>query len=141
MSTTMTEDERQQFLSGLHVGIISIPRAGKGPLTVPIWYDYTPGGDVWMITGEASMKGRLIARSNRVSLCAQTEAAPYKYVSVEGPVTIDAVGEDDLLHMATRYLGEQGGKAYAAGSSNEGSIKVRLSPEQWLSVDYSKAAG
>lgn len=138
MSTTMTVEEREQFLAGLHVGIISIPRNDKGPLTVPIWYDYTPGGDVWMITGKSSIKGKLVAKSKRISLCAQSEAPPYKYVSVEGPVTFREIGDGDLLHMAIRYLGEKGGKEYAAGSTGEDSIIVSIAPEQWLTVDYSK---
>lgn len=45
MYLTMTRAEREQFPSALHVGVISIPRDGCGPLTVPIWYDYRPGGD------------------------------------------------------------------------------------------------
>ena len=138
MSTAMTVKEREQFLSDVHVGIVSISRNEKGPLTVPIWYDYTPGGDVWMITGKNSIKGRLVANSERISLCAQSEAPPYKYVSVEGPVAFRKCSATDLLHMAIRYLGEKGGKAYAEGSAGEDSFIVSITPEQWLTVDYSK---
>ena len=45
--TRMTEQEREAFLADLHVGVISIPRPDGPPLTVPIWYDYEPGGDIW----------------------------------------------------------------------------------------------
>ena len=44
MSLAMTKQEREAFLADLHVGVISIDEAGRGPLTVPIWYDYQPGG-------------------------------------------------------------------------------------------------
>jgi len=40
----MTKQERETFLADLHVGIISVPEQGRGPLTVPIWYLYEPGG-------------------------------------------------------------------------------------------------
>jgi hypothetical protein len=42
--------------------------------------------------------------------------------------------------MATRYLGTEGGKAYAEGSSDAGgdSIVVSITPETWFTVDYSK---
>ena len=43
MSLKMTKEEREAFLADLHVGVISIARDGRGPLTVPIWYDYEPG--------------------------------------------------------------------------------------------------
>ena len=46
MSLAMTKQEREGFLADLHVGIISITEEGRGPLTVPIWYLYEPGGEV-----------------------------------------------------------------------------------------------
>ena len=140
MSLTMSSSERESFLSDLHVGIISIPRATKGPLTVPIWYDYQPGGDVWVITDTDSIKGKLLAKASRISLCAQTEAAPYQYVSIEGPFTSRPSTQEELLAMAIRYLGEEQGQAYAANSAGggEGSIIVSIAPETWYSVDYNK---
>jgi nitroimidazol reductase NimA-like FMN-containing flavoprotein (pyridoxamine 5'-phosphate oxidase superfamily) len=139
MSLAMTKSERETFLSELHVGIVSIPRDGKGPLAVPIWYDYDPGGEVWMITGINSLKGRLLESTERISLCAQTEAAPYSYVSVEGAFSISPSTPEKLLHMATRYLGEEQGRAYADASGNEeGSVIVSFKPESWLTVDYGK---
>ena len=139
MSLSMSVNERESFLSGLHVGIISIPRAVKGPLTVPIWYDYKPGGDLWVITDTDSIKGKLLARASRISLCAQTETAPYQYVSVEGPFTTRPSSQEELLGMAIRYLGEKQGRAYAEGSNGgDGSIIVSMTPETWYTVDYSK---
>jgi hypothetical protein len=140
MSLTMSSSERERFLSALHVGIISIPRASKGPLTVPIWYDYQPGGEVWVITDTDSIKGKLLTKASRISLCAQTETAPYQYVSVEGPFTTRPSTQEELLAMAVRYLGEEQGQAYAENSAGggEGSIVVAIAPETWFSVDYNK---
>ena len=140
MSLTMSSIERETFLSALHVGIISIPRASKGPLTVPIWYDYEPGGEVWVITDSDSIKGKLLTKASRISLCAQTETAPYQYVSVEGPFTTRPATQEELLAMAIRYLGEKQGQAYAENSSGggEGSSIVSIAPETWFSVDYNK---
>lgn len=139
MSLAMTKDEREQFLSNMHVGIVSIAQEAKGPLTVPIWYDYTPGGDVWMITNARSLKGRCLAKTDRISLCAQTETAPYRYVSIEGPFTTRPTRAEELLHMAIRYLGEEQGRRYAAASdSGDDSIVVSITPARWLTVDYSK---
>ena len=98
MSMNMSKAEREAFLADLHVGVVSVTQPGKGPLTVPIWYDYEPGGDVWMITGQGSLKGRLFAEATRISLCAQTETPPYQYVAVEGPVTIRDVQDGQLEH-------------------------------------------
>src|SRR6185369_15305324 len=85
-STVMTREERETFLTGVHVGVVAIEDPGRGPVTVPIWYDYTPGGELRFVTGQSSRKGRLLAKGRRVSMCVQTETPPYKYVSVEGEV-------------------------------------------------------
>ena len=72
----MTPEEKQVFLADVHVGVVSVADGDRGPLTVPIWYDYEPGGDVIFITGRNSRKGRLMAKAGRMSLVAQTETAP-----------------------------------------------------------------
>jgi hypothetical protein len=109
---------------------------------VPIWYDYKPGGNLWMITGTNSRKGKLLNLGDRISLAAQSESAPYKYVSIEGPIVeIKNSSNEELLSMATRYLGEEQGKAYANENSSVSdglSVIVSVKPERWLAVDYSK---
>jgi len=139
--TSMSQTEKEAFLADLHVGVIGINDPDQGPLTVPIWYDYEPGGDLWVITGRSSRKGKLLTPGNRVSLAAQTEDAPYKYVSIEGPVTaIEHTDAATLLAMAQRYLGEEMGTAYAEGSDLNDQVTVRITPERWLAVDYAKAS-
>ena len=136
---SMTTEEREEFLGGVHVGVISIERADGAPLTVPIWYDYSPGGDVTVIMGRSSLKGRLITAAGRFSLCAQQEAAPYKYVSVEGSASIRAADTDaDLRPMAIRYLGEDMGNSYAEGSTGDDSVVVAMTPQRWFTIDYGK---
>ena len=145
MSTKMTVEERESFLQGLHVGVVSIAEEGRGPLTVPVWYDYEPGGVLWFITERTSRKGRLLAAAGRFSLCVQDEAPPYKYVSVEGPILSMTPSdlERDLRPMARRYLGEKGGDAYVDQSADQvgESVVVRMRPDRWLTVDYSKLGG
>jgi nitroimidazol reductase NimA-like FMN-containing flavoprotein (pyridoxamine 5'-phosphate oxidase superfamily) len=84
MALTMTKEQRGAFLADVHVAVISVAEDGHGPLAVPIWYSYEPGGEVRIVTGRASRKGKLLERAGRFSLCVQSERAPYRYVSVEG---------------------------------------------------------
>lgn len=146
-SLAMSRAEREAFLAAARVGVISIADDGRGPLTVPIWYGYEPGGELWIVTDRESRKGKLLLRADRFSLCAQTETPPYQYVSVEGPiVTLErAELERHTRVLAHRYLGKDGGDAYikATGASDEsdGSIVVTMRPERWLTVDYRKAFG
>ncbi len=92
-----------------------------------------------MITSKNSIKGKLLNHAARISLCAQSEEVPYKYVSVEGPYTITSSSYGHLLHMATRYLGEKQGYAYAqAAVVDDSSIVVTIDPVTWYTVDYAK---
>jgi PPOX class probable F420-dependent enzyme len=141
MSFVMSVAERERFLAGLHVGILGVSEAGRGPITVPVWYDYQVGGQVSVITGRDSRKARALRAAGRMTLCAQDEALPYRYVSVEGPVVIEEVEFDERLAMARRYLGPEGGDEYIAANPGdaEDSLVVRMTPEHWLGVDYGKA--
>jgi nitroimidazol reductase NimA-like FMN-containing flavoprotein (pyridoxamine 5'-phosphate oxidase superfamily) len=144
MSLAMTKQEREAFLADVHVGVISIDEPGRGPLTVPIWYDYQPGGELWIITSRGSRKGKALEAAGRFSLCAQTETVPYKYVTVEGPiVSVEATDPERVGRpMAHRYLGPEMGDAYleatSADEASRGSVCFRMRPEHWLTVDYAK---
>ena len=137
----MTVHEREAFLADLHVGVLSIPRGAAAPLTAPIWYDYRPGGEIWVLTGPDSQKGRLLTEGLRVTLVAQTEQAPYAYVSVEGTVTDirRADPEADSRPMARRYLGERTGDAYTDANAGRESLRISIRPDRWLTVDYAKS--
>jgi nitroimidazol reductase NimA-like FMN-containing flavoprotein (pyridoxamine 5'-phosphate oxidase superfamily) len=141
MSLAMTREEREAFLADLHVGVISIEQDERPPLTVPIWYDYSPAAGVSVITGERSLKGLALQKAGRFSLLAQVETPPaYQYVSVEGPVveTRAADLERDLRPMARRYFGPELGDAYVASNSAEGQLVFVMQPDRWRTVDYRK---
>ena len=142
MSVTMNREERDQFLAGVHVAVLAVASAdGGGPLAVPVWYSYQSGGTVNVITGSGTRKAAAIRAAGRFSLCAQDERPPYKYVTVEGPVTIEEAGHDERLELARRYLGPEGGDAYVSANPTGGQIAFRMTPERWLTVDYGKAYG
>jgi PPOX class probable F420-dependent enzyme len=135
----MSRQEREEFLAGLHVGVLSVAsQDGGGPLAVPVWYTYAPGGTVNVSTGPGSRKAAAIVAAGRFTLCAQDENPPYKYVSVEGPVAIEDATEAERRELARRYLGAEEGDAYIAANPGSGEIMVRMTPERWLTADYSK---
>lgn len=144
-NTKMTREERETFLAGVHVGVVSIEQAGRAPLSAPVWYDYTPERGVWFITVRTSRKGVALDRAGRFSLVAQQEDMPYRYVSVEGPIVEvrEADLEKDRRPMARRYFGKQMGDAYVDGGGSEEGVNFlyRMQPEHWLTVDYGKLRG
>jgi PPOX class probable F420-dependent enzyme len=140
---TMTKDEREAFLADVHIGVLAVNADGV-PSVTPIWYVYEPGGDIVIHTASQSPKTAALIKQGRASLCAQTEAPPYKYVVVEGPVTVDEDFDESVRHeLAYRYLGQEVGDMYLAATAGEAAsgVTVRLTPERWRTTDYSKQFG
>ena len=140
MAFEMTTAEREEFLADLHVGVLGITAHTRGPIVVPVWYSYEPGGEVRFVTFERAKKVEFLRSEKRLTLCVQTESSPYKYVSVEGPIVgMDLADvERDVRPIAHRYLGQVEGDAYIQETSGEDELLVRMKPERWSTADYSK---
>ena len=145
MSLAMSRAEREAFLAGTHVGIVSVAEDGRGPCAAPVWYHYAAGGEVRFATGPESRKARLLHRAGRASQGVQTETPPNLYVSVEGPTSIAEVDfERDIREMALRYLGPRMGAAYLQATYPNGTtdeVLVRLKPLRWWSRDFRNFTG
>jgi PPOX class probable F420-dependent enzyme len=142
VSLNMSRAEREAFLADVHVGVLAVVAGdGRGPLATPVWYSYSPGGVVSVTCGGTSRKARAVAAAGRFSLCAQDETPPYKYVTVEGPAVIEPAELTERIAIARRYLGSAGGDAFIAANPDADDVMIRLTPEHWRSVDFSKAAG
>ncbi|HTX97911.1 MAG TPA: pyridoxamine 5'-phosphate oxidase family protein [Mycobacterium sp.] len=134
-----TESERQEFLAAKHVAVLSVDAAdGRPPASIPIWYDYTPGGNIRIMTGVASRKARLIERAGKVTLVVQREELPYQYVVVEGSLveTIRPAPADVQEAVAIRYLGEEGGRAFLRSMEGVEEVLYVIRPDRWLSADF-----
>lgn len=135
----MPSDEREKYLSDVHVGVIAVERPGRAPLSVPIWYGYEPGGEVLLWTESGSVKHRLISQAGRFAITVQDEQPPYKYVTAEGDVTsIGPAVDGDVRQLAIRYLGDEAGNQFTDHNLTPTSIVIRMRPTRWLSTDYSK---
>jgi nitroimidazol reductase NimA-like FMN-containing flavoprotein (pyridoxamine 5'-phosphate oxidase superfamily) len=133
----MTREEREAFLADVRVGVLAIDEPGRGPLALPVWYEYE-GGDVLVHIDDGTRKAELLRAAGRATLTVQDETPPYKYVSVEGPATIQARTGDEVA-FATRYLGAELGEWYArANPLTASSVTVQLHPEHWRTYDFAK---
>ncbi|MEU8708964.1 pyridoxamine 5'-phosphate oxidase family protein [Streptomyces sp. NPDC048565] len=136
----LTRTEREQFLAEPHIAALAVDAAeeGRAPLTVPIWYQYLPGGDLWIMTGRDSRKGKDIAEAGRFSIMVDRVAPTIRYVSVEGPVvaTLPATREQ-LVELASRYLPADKVEGYVgfAWKEHGEQVVIHLRPQRWLSSD------
>ena len=136
--------DRESLLAEPHVAALSVADGpDRGPLTLPIWYQYQPGGEAWVLTEAASRKARLIEAAGRFTLMVERVAPTVRYVSVEGPVTRTIPETDELLREITeRYLPPDKVPAYLAFAKAElgEQIAIHLRPERWLTADLGPGA-
>ncbi|WP_086681389.1 pyridoxamine 5'-phosphate oxidase family protein [Amycolatopsis pretoriensis] len=135
----LSAEEREKFLAEPHIGALSVvERPDRAPLTVPLWYQYTPGGELWIRTSPRSRKMKAIEEAGRFSLLAQRSTPTVRYVSVEG--TVPRTEPDSparAREMASRYLPAEKVDEYLEFERNQVGehIVVFLRPEHWLSLD------
>ncbi|MET9604907.1 pyridoxamine 5'-phosphate oxidase family protein [Streptomyces sp. NPDC006512] len=133
--------EREEFLAEAHIAALAVdagPEGDRAPLTVPIWYQYSPGGDVWIMTGRDSRKAELIGAAGRFTLMVDRVEPSIRYVSVEGPVvsTVPATREK-LVEMSARYLPAEKVEGYVdfAWKEHGEQVVIHMRPQRWVSSD------
>lgn len=148
----LNENEREAFLAGPHVGVLSVASGdARPPLTVPVWYAYQPGGNLTFFTntqGRKTRKTRLIEQAGAISFCVQQEAFPYKYVTIEGTV-IQAdrrPAAEQVLAILRRYLPEEHAQGFVEAelgrpAAESEFVLFTVRPDRWLSADFGAAGG
>ncbi len=136
--------DRESFLAEPHIAALSVSAGqDRGPFTVPVWYQYAPGGEAWVLTEAGSRKARLIEAAGRFTLMAERVMPTTRYVSVEGPVTRMVPGTDEMLREITeRYLPPDRVPGYIEFARAElgEHVAIYLRPERWLTADLGPGA-
>jgi nitroimidazol reductase NimA-like FMN-containing flavoprotein (pyridoxamine 5'-phosphate oxidase superfamily) len=137
---TMTKEERAAFLTSTpRVGVLSIEAPGRGPVSSPLWFVLEPDGSLAFSVAPGSRKAGLMTKAGRATMCVQSEAAPYSYVVVEGPVENRGAADEEFRRdMAFRYLGPELGEVYFQGVKDEPNVTFVLRPQRWATLDYNK---
>jgi Pyridoxamine 5'-phosphate oxidase len=142
--STLSVRDRELFLTEPHVAALSVSTGqDRGPFTLPIWYQYAPGGEAWVLTEARSRKARLIEAAGRFTLMVERVMPTVRYVSVEGPVTRMVPGTDRLLReISERYLPPDKVPAYIDFVQAElgEQVAIYLRPERWLTADFGPGA-
>ena len=134
--TDMTAAAREAFLADLHVGVLSIQRDGKGPLALPIWYQYDDGVVMIWLSGD-SVKTKVdedpMVTAELLTTCTaayvgdgdpKAPLASPLFADLSGlPPLLIHVGTAEILLDDARRLGE---RASASG--------VDITLEEWESM-------
>jgi hypothetical protein len=134
----LTDHEREELLSLPLTAIFSTLTAEGRIHSVPV-RSLPTQGEFRVLTEPGSAKCRNAARSGRATLCVEMtiDGADRRYVSAEGPVTIEQPPSlEDLAALNSRYGWYDGGEVEPAADA--GSVMLVLRPERviaWSDAD------
>ena len=129
----------EEFLKQVNVGILATIGPGSRPHAMPVWYVYEDGRVV-ITAGHGSQKHRNIERNGEATLVIDRREPPYYAVMVQGKAEIGPPPSEELrLRIASRYLGEERGRAYVSQPSDGNSITIYLQPDRF--VEYHGVSG
>ncbi|GAB3463961.1 pyridoxamine 5'-phosphate oxidase family protein [Actinophytocola sediminis] len=145
MVRVLDQAERERFLAEPHIGVLSVASDDdRPPLTIPIWYAYTPGGNLTFFTGtqgRRARKTRLLERAGKLSFSVQRPEPPYRYVTVECTlVSADrAPALADVVAITSRYLPPEMATGFVETELREPTgtfVLFTARPDRWLTSDF-----
>ena len=96
----------QRLVDGRTFAVLTTIDRDGSPQSTVIWVR-RDGDDVLFSTIRGRRKTRNMERDPRVSICAYDPADPYVYFTVEGTVTLDEQGGDELIdELSRKYDGK-----------------------------------
>lgn len=128
----MDTTEREAFLARPHTAVFSTLGPDGRIHAVPVWYLFTDGR-FRIITGRNSAKHRNVVRTARATICVDERDAAFRYVTAEGPVTVDdTVTREQRLALHTHYRSAEQAARIVERGGHEAMVMLTLTPERWL---------
>jgi PPOX class probable F420-dependent enzyme len=124
----MTDSEWRAFVSeGTRTGKAGVTRKDGAPHVTPIWF-VLDGDDLVFTTHGESLKGRVLRRDPRLSVCVDDQTPPYSYVVIQAEARL-VEDLDEMLTWATalgaRYMGPDRAEEYGRRNAVPGEYLVR----------------
>ncbi len=116
------------------LAVLATYRRDGSVLLSPVWHEWRDGGfDV--VTSSGDGKAKHLRRDPRASIVVCDHAPPYRGVEVRTTARLVTTGvEAATIRIASRYLGPDGGAAYAARAQDD--LLVRLEPGLLRTWDF-----
>ncbi len=126
-------DDLDGLLDRPLLGVLATYRANGDVLLSPVWHRWRDGGfDV--VTGGDDVKVRHLRGDPRASIVVCEHEPPYRGIEVQARATLLRADADDVREIAARYLGDEGGAAYADRGYDD--TLIRLEPERLRAWDF-----
>ncbi|MFG3367303.1 PPOX class F420-dependent oxidoreductase [Streptomyces sp. NPDC090032] len=137
MAHKMTDEEWRTFVSeGTRTAKLSTVRPDGSPHIAPVWF-VLDGEHILFNTGKDTVKGRNLARDNRVALCVDDERAPFSFTVIEGRAElIEDLTQlrDSATRIGARYMGEDRAQEFGERNGVPGELLVRVRIEKVVAL-------
>ncbi|MGQ0846465.1 MAG: PPOX class F420-dependent oxidoreductase [Sporichthyaceae bacterium] len=136
--TAAPEGWWQEFVSAspARTAKLAVVRKDGSPAVAPVWVALD-GEEIVFNTGLETMKGKAIARDDRVCLCWDDERPPFSFVTLYGRARI--VTDLDQVRewagrLGARYMGADRFSEYAERNGVPGEALIRVSVERVVAM-------
>ncbi len=134
-AATLSPEVRDFLLTATRTGKLGYTASDGRPLVAPIWF-IIEDGDIVFNTGQATAKGKALARDPRVVLVVDLEEPPYGFVQVQGIAELND-DVDEARRTATlsgaRYMGADRAEEYGKRNGVPGELTVRIKATKVIS--------
>jgi PPOX class probable F420-dependent enzyme len=134
MRRDLTMDDLGDLSALPLLAVLATHRRDGTVLLSPVWHEWRDGGFT-VITGSRDVKAVQLRRDPRASIVVCEQTPPYRGVEVRTDAQLlTAEVEDAVKRIASRYLGEEAGAAYAERAADD--LIIRLEPGNLRAWDF-----
>jgi PPOX class probable F420-dependent enzyme len=133
MRKHLQPEELGDLLQQPLVAVLATHNADGTVLLSPVWHQWRDGGfDV--VSRSDDVKVRQLRRDPRASIVVYEHVPPYRGIELRCEVRLQPSAGDTVRRIAARYLGEEGGAAYADSGVDD--TLIRLEPGRLRAWDF-----
>lgn len=134
MRKNLTVEDLGDLAGQALLAVLATYRADGTVLLSPVWHEWRDGG-FGVVSRRDDIKVKHLRRDPRASIVLCEHAPPYRGVEVRAAARL-VTGEvgDAVQRIASRYLGEQAGTAYAEQGADD--VLIRLEPGTLRAWDF-----
>ncbi|HEX9064882.1 MAG TPA: TIGR03618 family F420-dependent PPOX class oxidoreductase [Streptosporangiaceae bacterium] len=133
MRKNLTAEDLGDLTTQPLLAVLATTRPDGTVLLSPVWHEWRDGG-FGVVTGTNDVKARHLRRDPRASIVICEQTPPYRGLEVRGPARLIAASAADCTRIAARYLGQEGGAAYAAQAADD--LMIRIEPGVLRAWDF-----
>ncbi len=140
MRKNLTIEDLGDLLERPILAILATHRKDGRILMSPVWHEWT-NGEFLLTTWANDIKSRNLKNDPRATVLVAENEPPYRGIEISGEATVEAMADHMPMYyrLATRYVGEQDGPAYAEIYRDEQIELIRLAPGAMRAWDHNDA--